>query len=285
MSVKIKIPPLSLTQSVTPDLEVLPPALDKDHKFGAHRVNYDEAYPMPAEEAGFCDGQRLIIPSLFNERNVLTSNVIYFYALGLVGLAASTAFLFDDYIPDDLIVFPIVSSILLVIGIILTIIKRRKPMDQFVVFDRDSGNVLFTGRKKWPDMVVPFEHVGCFTDHATGRGAFHFFAKLECRMRPKSMKRGRRVELFGSGLITNWEEAMKHWAYITRFMDKGQPIPQEPINVWKGIQWFARRGITMENVRQKYGHLEIDPELENWLIWDGTSPFDDEDIQAPELKA
>ena len=285
MNYKTIMPAAAVTEKITPDLEVLPPALDKDHKFGAHRIYFDDEYPMPAVLAGFTDGHRLIIGSSHNENNVINSYVLYFYIIGIVGLAVSSIFLFDGETPNELLWFPVVFTISLVIGIILTIIKRRKPTDQFVVFDRDSGNVLFTGRKKWPDMVVPFEHVGCFTDHATGRGAFHFFAKLECRMRPRNMKRGRRVELFAIGMIHNWEETMKQWAYIARFMDKNQPIPEHPDYVWKGIEWFSERNITIDDIMQRYGYLDADPEAGDWVKWDGTSPFDDEDIPAPELKA
>jgi hypothetical protein len=166
--------------------------------------------------------------------------------------------------------------VILIIGIILTILKLKKPINQFIVFDRDTGNVLFTGRNKWPDIVVPFDKVQCFTDHLVGRAAIHFYAKIECLMRPKSIKRGRRTELFAPGLATSWEETMKQWAYIHRFMDKSQPLPNQPEPVWKGIQWFAERKITIEDVMQRFGHLDADGD---WIKWDGTSPFDTEDAQ------
>jgi hypothetical protein len=191
---------------------------------------------------------------------------------GLAGLFVSLVGLFGKGSADtSFYAFPVVSVILLTYAIIMTFHYRKKAIDQFVVFDRDSGNVLFTGRKSWPDLVVPFSEVGCFTDHAPGRGAFHYIAKLDCQMRPKTMSKGRRMELWSPMKLRNYEETVKQWAYVNRFMDKSKPIPRKPLSAWGSVEWFSERGITMDDVMNRYGYVENDPKTD-WFKWDDTAP-------------
>ena len=129
---------------------------------------------------------------------------------------------------------------------------------------------MFSKYKRWPDLVVPFDKVGCYTDHGVGQGAMHFIAKLECYVRPKGSK-ARYTELFAPGMIFNYEHAMQQWAYINRFMDKSQPLPREPATTWAGIRWFQEKGITLDDMMARDGYIEPDPKL-NWLKWDGTKP-------------
>ena len=75
------------------------------------------------------------------------------------------------------------------------------------------------------------------------------------------------MELFGLGVINNWEETMKQWAFINRFMDKTQSLPREPLSIWESIQWFAERGLTFETIMQVRGSLEND-ESGDWFKWD-----------------
>ena len=285
MSARFKFPPASVTQTVTPDLEVIPPAINNDNVVGANRIYYDQDCTMPDHIAGFTDGHRLFVISSVNDRFVDNSYIFYFYAFGLVFLFVSILMLFGEGEAETgVYIAPVLATILLPYAIIVTIIKRKIPLNQFVVFDRDSGNVLFTGRKKWPDMVVPFEHVGCFTDHAPGRGAFHFIAKLECRMRPKAMKKGRRMELYVPSMVSDWKKTMQQWAYLNRFMDKSQPIPREPISAWGSVEWFQERNITMDDVMKKYGYVEDDPKTE-WFKWDDTAPSHQPDANPMGIKS
>ncbi len=272
MPVKIKYPSALLSKTPTPDLEVIPPALGEGNPVGAHRIDYDPDCPMPEFVHSFSDGHRLFISSPGDQRYFENSYLIYFYLFGFVGLMVLLVTIFGEGEAESgVFIFPFVMSLLFPYAIIATIIRNKRPLTQFTVFDRDSGNVLFTGRKKWPDLSVPFEHVGMFTDHRVGRGGMHFSVKLDCRMRPKSMKKGRRMEMFMPNIVNDWEETMKQWAYLNRFMDKTKPFPREPVNPWACAQWFAERNITMDDVMKKNGYVIADPET-NWFKWDGTIP-------------
>jgi len=282
MSARYKFPPATLTQTVTLDLEVIPPAINNDNVVGANRIYYDQDCTLPDHIAGFTDGHRLFIISLYNERNFEATFIFWFYVVAIVITPINIIDILADRDPP---LIQVLINIISILGAIVGTYKKRKlPINQFVIFDRDSGNVLFTGRKKWPDMVVPFEHVGCFTDHAPGRGAFHFIAKLECLMRPKHMNKGRRMELYVPSMVSSWQKTMQQWAYLNRFMDKSQPIPREPISAWGSIEWFQERNITMDDVMKKHGYVEDDHKTE-WFKWDDTAPANQPDRNASDVAA
>ena len=270
MTNRMILPYAKMTQTVTPDLEEIGPALKKDDQFGAHRLPYNPDNRLPEVVAGFTDGHRLFYTSMNNPRFIATGKVFWLYVIGGITGFGSLVLLKVHPYPMNLIFSPIIAIITLTAAIILTIIKRKKPVTRFTTFDRDTGNVMFSAYKRWPDLVVPFDKVGCYTDHGVGQGAMHFIAKLECYVRPKGMK-VRYTEMFAPDMIFNLEQAMQQWAYINRFMDKSQPLPREPSATWANICWYQERGITLDDMMQRNGYLELDPALD-WFVWDGTSP-------------
>ncbi len=271
MAARFIFPPAEKSARLTHELEDVASDLKKDHKFGVHRLRYDPAMPLPPVIDGVCDGHRLYIQSARDSRLLNWLNIwLYVIAIGFSGLALFVLTTDQDTTGFNWI--PPFFFAVLATALFNSWRNSRRAYTKFIVFDRDSGLVLFPKTRKWPDFTVPFDKVEVITMTYIGRGGAHFMAKIIALARPKGM-RGKRGEWFLPGHVNNERQALEQWCLISRFMDRSQPdpIPREAYVSWVDVKWFLDQGLSIDAMMKEKGEIRGDPEKE-WFDYEGKLP-------------
>ena len=284
MTARFILPPAEKSARLSHELEDVASDLKKDRKFGMHRLRYDPAMPLPPTVGGFCDGHRLYVQSGRDSRLVNWLN-LWLYVLSIPLLAPALTAIFAKGDTSGYYWGVIAFVAVLSTALFNSWRNSRRAFTKFIVFDRDSGLVMFPRAGRWPDFTVPFDKVEVITLGYVGRGGAHFMAKIMALARPKGM-RGKRVDWFLPGHVHNERQALEQWCLITRFMDKSQPepVPEEASYMWVDVKRLREQNMTLDKLMKINGEISLDPET-NWYRWPGVVPPTDEDYQRAQAQA
>jgi len=269
MAARFVFPPAEKSARLTHELENVPSGLKKDHAFGTHRMVYDPTLPLPHGVYGLCDGHRLYVQSV-SDRRVVSWGNMWLYVLSLpIGVIA----LADLVAGRDVGVYELFIFLALIsTALFNTWRNSRRAFTKFIVFDRDSGLVLFPKTRKWPEFTVPFEKVEVYSMTMIGKGGAHFTSHISALARPKGM-RGRRKEWFMMENVHNELQLLEQWCFINRFMDRSHsdPVPRESYFTWVDVHWFIDQGLTLDQIVKEKGAVIYDRDT-GWIDYPAKLP-------------
>ena len=263
---RYKFPLAALTQQVTPNLEAIQ-KYNAGKQIGRNRIHTNSNIPLPDTIYGITDGHRLFINSA-NDKKIFFMWDWLSYAFSIVFLFVGFTAL--DVWPDVAIRELSIGAGLLAFGLIVTVRNKNLAFTKFIVFDRDTGLVLFPKVKRWPQLVVPFEKVDCYSDHFIGKGGAHFYALFYPCQREKGRKGYRKEMMLGD--ISSARQTTEQWNYINAFMDKTHPLPAKPQTSKNLIQFFKENNLTIEKMIQQYGEvIAVVSDKYDDILWEGNS--------------
>lgn len=264
-------PPQQDTSVATIPIEGVPEYASKKN-LGRNRIYTDMKIPLPDVLFGYTDGERLFILSS-NDKNIFFSVIsLVCYAFSIIALISSIVIYTTldnsfNAIPVAFYWHLSIGLFLFAVAMILTFKNKNKILSKFIVFDRSTGLVSFPDVFWWPQLVVPFNLVECYTEHWVGKTGMHFYALLYPRVR-KVGEKGYRREILMAGSVNNERDIIQQWNYITAFMDKTHEISIKARSTHKIVSWFREHELTFEKIMQDEGIASLDHKT-NEFIWRG----------------
>jgi hypothetical protein len=246
---RVIIPDAKLTLLPHPNLVPNKAPIAKSRWSGHEQVIARQHSPIPQFVDYYCDGIRLLIDDASSKIANFGSYVLIFF-ITAIGSLIFAIMNYSRNQPGDIDTANI-SIVIMIISILISLylIRRIRRLNQedFYIFDRSTGNVRLPKRFGCPEYTLPFTELELYTVNIPSEHSFQFHIFFYPKLKPKGARSVRFYEVvIGNGVVNN-HTTIPYWAFLTRFMDSNQPVPEIPI-ITRSINLFKKYNKTLSDV-------------------------------------
>jgi len=242
MSDEVKYPDCEASYTVTEDLVA---RKKRPHRKLDGPFYPRDVIPLPEDSYIECDGKHLqLVGGLMRSANynaVGTVLIFFGVVVGAISLVIPIYTMGIAFISKIAWFWWPLTIFLLIIGVHYYVKSKRTPFNDFIIFNREAGTVMFPPLKGRKRLVLPFDQVECYgTMHYHSRGGKHYMTYLSAKKKPRGEKDRECPIHFSEAYGRTPTE--REWKLICTFMDKDQPIPKV-FDRW--INEFKRTGLNV----------------------------------------